>query len=55
MFFLEKIYDEVAVLQQAEDEARRVQIIEKRNQQVRQLFHKQAKANRSKVFPSNII
>jgi len=46
------MYDEVAAFQQAEDEARRLQAIEKRNQQVRQLFHKQAKANRTKVYLS---
>ncbi len=50
--FLDKLYDEVAVLQQAVDEEKRIQAIEKRNEQVRQLFRKQAKANRSKVSSS---
>jgi hypothetical protein len=51
-FFIDKIYDEEAALQQAEDEAKRIRAIEKRNHQVRQLFHKQTKANRTKVYLS---
>ena len=49
-FFLDQILDETAVLQQAEDEAKRILSVEKRNEQVRQLFRKQAIANRFKVF-----
>jgi len=47
--FLEKLYDEVAVLQQALEEEKRIHAIEKRNEQVRKLFRKQAEVNRSKV------
>jgi hypothetical protein len=47
--FLEKLYDEVAALQQALEEEKRIHAIEKRNEQVRKLFRKQAEVNRSKV------
>ncbi|CAF3492719.1 unnamed protein product [Rotaria sp. Silwood1] len=43
-----KIFDEAAALQNVEDEAKRIKAVEKRHQQVRQLFYKQAKANRTK-------
>jgi hypothetical protein len=52
---LDQLLDEVAAFQQAQDEAKRIQATEKRNEQVRQLFRKQAKANRSKVFSSKQI
>ena len=52
--FLDKLYDETAALQQAKDEARRVRAVEKRNEQVRQLFRQQTKANRSKVSPISL-
>jgi hypothetical protein len=48
--FLDKIYDENAAFEQAADEAKRIQAVEKRNKQVRQLFHKQTTANRTKVY-----
>jgi hypothetical protein len=48
------MYDETAAYQQAEDEAKRIQAGGKRNQQVRQLFHKQVKVNRTKVYLSKV-
>ena len=48
---VDKLYDEAAAFQQEKDEAKRVRAIEKRNEQVRQLFRQQTKANRSKVNP----
>ncbi|CAF2067740.1 unnamed protein product [Rotaria magnacalcarata] len=44
----EKFYDETAVYQLEEDEARRIKAFELRHQKVRQLFYKQAKTNRIK-------
>ena len=47
--YSDKIYDETAALQQIEDETKRIQAGGTRHQQVRQLFRKQAEANRIKV------
>ncbi|CAF1092805.1 unnamed protein product [Rotaria sordida] len=44
----DKMYDEVIAFQNVEDEAKQIKAIGKRHQQVRQLFCKQAKANRTK-------
>ncbi|CAF2527982.1 unnamed protein product [Rotaria sp. Silwood2] len=44
----DKMHDETAAYQNVEDEAKRIKAVEKRQQQVRQLFCKQAKANRTK-------
>jgi hypothetical protein len=46
---LDKEYEEVAALKQAEDEGKRIQNTRERHQQLRHLFFKQARTNRVKV------
>ncbi len=46
---IDKEYEEIAALKQAEDEGKRIQATKERHQQLRQLFFKQARTNRNKV------
>lgn len=46
---IDKEYEEIAALQEIEDEGRQIQIARERQQQVRQLFYNQARTNRIKV------
>ena len=46
---IDKEYDEIAALKQAEDENKRIQSTRKRQQELRQLFYHQATTNRFRV------